>query len=150
MDEPKEFLLQDKIAGYEESVSIDFGEGSVDVLAKLDTGNGTKASHIEVGELKRDGDKVSFTFGGKSYTLDVVDESNAVTGDQKHKRPIVNVKEITLGQRKVTNVPMALVERRKKSTNMLLNRECISWLGYVVSPSVTHILTEEMEKIKIV
>lgn len=150
LDEPKEFLLQDKIAGYEESVSIDFGEGSVDVLAKLDTGNGTKASHIEVGELKRDGDKVSFTFDGKSYTLDVVDESNAVTGDQKHKRPIVNMKEITLGQRKVKNVPMALVERREKSTNMLLNRECLSWLGYVVSPSVTHILTEEMEKIKIV
>jgi hypothetical protein len=119
-------------------------------LAKLDTGNGTKASHIEVGELKRDGDKVSFTFDGKSYTLDVVDESNAVTGDQKHIRPIVNVKEITLGQRKVTNIPMALVEKREKSTNMLLNRECLSWLGYVVSPSVTHILTEEMEKIKIV
>lgn len=150
LDEPKEFLLQDKIAGYEESVSIDFGEGSVDVLAKLDTGNGTKASHIEVGELKRDGDKVSFTFGGKTYTLDVVDESNAVTGDQKHNRPIVNVKEITLGQRKVKNVPIALVEKREKSTNMLLNRECLSWLGYVVSPSVTHILTEEMEKIKIV
>ncbi len=150
LDEPKEFLLQDKIAGYEESVSIDFGEGSVNVLAKLDTGNGTKASHIEVGELKRDGDKVSFTFDGKSYTLEVVDESNAVTGDQKHHRPIVNVKEITLGQRKVTNIPMALVEKREKSTNMLLNRECLSWLGYVVSPSVTHILTEEMEKIKIV
>lgn len=150
LDEPKEFLLQDKIAGYEESVSIDFGEGSVNVLAKLDTGNGTKASHIEVGELKRDGDKVSFTFDGKSYTLDVVDESNAVTGDQKHKRPIVNVKEITLGQRKVNNIPIALVEKREKSTNMLLNRECLSWLGYVVSPSVTHILTEEMEKIKIV
>ena len=150
LDEPKEFLLQDKIAGYEESVSIDFGEGSVNVLAKLDTGNGTKASHIEVGELKRDGDKVYFTFDGKSYTLDVVDESNAVTGDQKHNRPIVNVKEITLGQRKVKNVPMALVEKREKSTNMLLNRECLSWLGYVVSPSVTHILTEEMEKIKIV
>jgi hypothetical protein len=45
---------------------------------------------------------------------------------------------------------MALVEKREKSTNMLLNRECLSWLGYVVSPSVTHILTEEMEKIKIV
>ena len=150
LDEPKEFLLQDKIAGYEESVSIDFGEGSVNVLAKLDTGNGTKASHIEVGELKHDGDKVSFTFDGKSYTLDVVDESNAVTGDQKHKRPIVNMKEITLGQRKIKNVPMALVEKREKSTNMLLNRECLSWLGYVVSPSVTHILTEEMEKIKIV
>lgn len=150
LDEPKEFLLQDKIAGYEESVSIDFGEGGVNVLAKLDTGNGTKASHIEVGELKRDGDKVSFTFDGKSYTLDVVDESNAVTGEQKHNRPIVNVKEITLGQRKVKNVPMALVEKREKSTNMLLNRECLSWLGYVVSPSVTHIMTEEMEKIKIV
>lgn len=150
LDEPKEFMLQDKIAGYTESVNIDFGQGGVHVLAKLDTGNGTKASHIEVGELKRDGNKVSFTFDGKSYTMDVIAESNAITGEQKHKRPIVNVKEITLGQRKVLDVPVALVEKREKSTNMLLNRECLSWLGYVVSPSVTHILTEEMEKIKIV
>lgn len=151
LDDPKEFMLQDKIAGYLESVNVDFGEGGVDVLAKLDTGNGTIASHLEVGKLERNGDKVTFNFGGKEYTLDVVDESNAITGDQKHSRPIVVLKELTLGQRKVKDVPMALVESRGgKSSNMLLNRECLSWLGYVVSPSVTHVLTEEMEKLKIV
>ena len=151
LNDPKEFMLQDKIAGYLESVNVDFGKGGVDVLAKLDTGNGAIASHIEVGTLERNGDKVSFKFGGKKYTLDVIDESKAVTGDQKHNRPIVVMKELKLGQRKVKDVPMALVESRGgKSSNMLLNRECLSWLGYVVSPSVTHVLTEEMEKIKIV
>lgn len=151
LDNPKEFMLQDKIAGYLESVTVNFGESEVKMLAKLDTGNGTIASHIEVGKIERNGDKVSFSFDGKNYNLDVIDESKAVTGTEKHNRPVVILKELTLGQRKVKDVPMALVEsRNKKSSNMLLNRECLSWLGYVVSPSATHILTEEMEKIKIV
>ena len=45
---------------------------------------------------------------------------------------------------------MAIVKSRDKSTNVLLNRETLSDLGYVVSSRQTHILTPEMEKIKIV
>ncbi len=150
LDNPKEFYLQNKVAGYLETVNIDFGNGGKDVLAKLDTGNGAHASHIEVGKMDIKDNKVSFDFDGHHYDMEIVDTSNAVTGSERHNRPIVIVPEITLGQRKVKDVPMALVESRSKSSNMLLNRECLSWLGYVVSPNDTHILTSEMEKINIV
>jgi hypothetical protein len=40
--------------------------------------------------------------------------------------------------------------REKKATNMLLNRDAMSKLGYVINPNNAHILTEEMEKVKII
>lgn len=150
LTDPKDFQIQDKTAGYQETVSIDFGNGNVSLLAKLDTGNGTKASHVEVGKLDIKDNKVSFTFFDKKYELEIIDTSNAVTGSETTPRPIVNLKTLKLGQRQIENVPMALVESRNKSTNMLLNRDCLAWLGYNVSSYQTHVLTKEMEKIKII
>lgn len=151
LTEPKEFYLQDKTAGYIESVEISLGDKPLTLLAKLDTGNGAIASHMEVGALEEKGDNVTFSFNGKQYTQKVYGHSNAITGSQKHNRPIIHIESIKLGQRILKDVPMALVENRDgKSTNVLLNREMLSWFGYVVSPYQTHILTQEIDKLKII
>lgn len=152
LQEPKEFYLQDKTAGYMESVDISIGDGEpMTLLAKLDSGNGAVASHMEVGNLKEDGDTVTFKFNGKKYTEKVYGHSEAVTGSEKHHRPIIHIKSIKLGLRMLNDVPMALVENRNgKSTNVLLNREMMSWFGYIVSPYQTHILTQEIDKLKII
>lgn len=151
LTEPKEFSLQDKTAGYVESVEISMGDKPLTLLAKLDTGNGTAASHMEVGKIKEEGENVTFNFNGKTYKEKIFGYSNAVTGSQTHKRPIIHIKSIKLGQRILSDVPMALVENRnKKSTNVLLNRELLTWFGYIVSPYQTHILTQEIDKLKII
>ena len=150
LDDPKDFYLQNKIAGYIETVTVDFGKNKKELLAKLDTGNGAKASHIEVGEYKINGNKVTFKVDGKSYTFDIQDYSKAKTGDQEHNRPIIIIQELTLGQRKIHDIEMAIVKTREKSTNALLNRDVLSKLGYIVHPNDTHILTPEMEKVKII
>ena len=150
LDDPTEFCLQDKTAGYIEAVEIDFGSGPVQMLAKLDTGNGASASHVEVGEIKDNGDTVEFVFNKKKMKLEKIGESKAITGDQVHVRPIVKVKSLRLGQRIIKDVPIAVIEKRDKNTNVLLNRELLSYLGATVSPSSCHILTQEMEKVKII
>ena len=151
LKDPKEFYLQDKIAGYRESVTINWGdEVKKEYLAKLDTGNGAHASHIEVGEYTEKGKKVTFSVDGKEFTFDIIDRSKAKTGEQEHDRPIIKIPSLRLGLRQVNNLKMAIVKSRDKSTNILLNRETLSDLGYVVSSRQTHILTPEMEKIKIV
>ena len=151
LTEPKEFLLQDKTAGFLETVEISMGDKPLELLAKLDSGNGAIASHMEVGDLKEEGDHVTFKFNGKQYTEKIFGYSEAVTGSQKHNRPIIHIKSLKLGLRILYDVPMALVENRKgKSSNVLLNREIMSWLGYLVSPYQTHILTQEMDKLKII
>lgn len=152
LDEPKEFYLQDKTAGYLESVDIAVGDGEPKtLLAKLDTGNGAVASHMEVGNMEIKDDIVSFTFNGAKYSAKIFGYSNAVTGTQKNKRPIIHLKSIKLGLRKLNDVPMALVENRDgKSSNVLLNREMMSWFGYIISSYQTHILTQEIDKLKII
>lgn len=149
---PGEFLLQSKIAGYMESANVIFEEGEepITVLAKLDTGNGSKASHIEVGEYKESNGEVSFSLNNKEYTFKKVGESHAITGSEEHNRPIIEIAEVTVGLRKVKNVKMAIVKSREQSTNMLINRDLLAQFGYAVSSNESHLLTDEMEKVKII
>lgn len=153
LNDPREFYLQDKIAGYKEAVEIEWADGTKkQYLAKLDTGNGSLASHIEVGEYTEKSKKVTFSIDGKEFTYDIVDRSHARTGEENEEadRPIIEVPAVRIGLRQANNVRMAIVKQRDKNTNALINRSLLSDLGYVVSSRQTHILTPEMEKIKIV
>ena len=86
----------------------------------------------------------------KAFEYEIKDYSHAKTGEQEHNRPIIVIPELTLGLRKLKNVEMAVVKVREKSTNALLNREVLSKMGYIVHPNNTHVLTKEMEKVKII
>lgn len=152
LNDPSSFFLQEKIAGYVESVNIDFGDGiKKDFLAKLDTGNSTKASCLEVGEYTEKGKKITFTIDGKKMTFEKTGEVRAVAGERTYIRPTITIPELRLGLRKLKNVPISIVKHRdNKSTNFLINRDVMSKLGYVVNPNASHILTNEMEKVKII
>lgn len=152
LDDPNVFYLQDKIAGFIESVSINFGNGIEKAfLAKLDTGNSTKASVLEVGEFKEVGKYIEFSVDGNPIKLEKIGNSKAKAGEEVYERPMVIVPQIILGLRKLNNVPISLVKSRdNKMTNLLLNRDAMSKLGYVVHPNNAHILTKEMEKVKII
>ena len=151
LDDPSEFMIQDKTAGFIESATIKFDDSFEKCfLAKLDTGNSTAASALEVGEFTDDGKYIEFSLDGKKFKFEKIKEANVIAGDQKYVRPVIMVPEISLGLRKVKNVPIAVMKHRNnKTTNFLINRDVLSKLGYVVHPSTAHILTKEMEKVKI-
>lgn len=152
LNNPNEFFLQDKNAGFIESATIKFDDGiEKKFLAKLDTGNSTQASTLEVGEFEENGNKVKFKIDGKQLEFEKIGTSKAIAGEQTYERPIIKVHELTVGLRKVKDVNIAIVKSRdNKKTNLLLNRDVISRLGYVVHPAIAHILTDEMEKVKII
>lgn len=152
LDDPSEFMLQDKTAGFVEAVSIDFGEGvKKEFLAKLDTGNSTSATCLEVGEYEDDDNNIKFSIDGKSFSFKKERESKVIAGDEHYTRAVIIVPELTLGLRKVKNVPISIVKSRdSKTTNCLLNRDTLAKLGYVINPNKAHILTKEMEKVKII
>lgn len=152
LDDPGEFMLQDKIAGFVEAVTIKFEDGvEKDFLAKLDTGNSTEASTLEVGEFTEKGGNITFSVDGKQLTFKKEGRILAKAGEEVYERPCIVIPEVTLGLRKVANVKVAIVKSREnKTTNMLLNRDILSKFGYVVSPYVSHILTAEMERVKII
>ena len=149
LDDPNEFYIQEKIAGYEEAMSIDLGNGPIKMLARLDTGNGSQAGHFEVGDYEIDGEDVKFSLMGHKYSFKKVGESKPMVGDKEYTRALIIVPEITVGKRKLRNVKMGVVRQRNKSTNALLNRDVLSRMGYIVNPAITHLLTEKMQKVKI-
>ena len=73
LTDPNEFMLQDKIAGFIETVNVNFGKVKKDFLAKLDTGNSTKASTLEVGDFTLNGNKIKFKVDGKLVECEIVD-----------------------------------------------------------------------------
>ena len=152
LDDPSSFFLQEKIAGFMESVTITFGDGvEKQFLAKLDTGNSTKASCLEVGEYVEKGKNITFTVDGKKMTFEKTGEVKAIAGDKTYIRPTITVPELKLGVRKLKNVPISIVKHRNnKKTNFLINRDVMSKLGYVINPNTAHILTDQMEKVKII
>ena len=152
LDNPGQFQLQDKIAGFVESVTIDFGNNlKKNFLAKLDTGNSTNACCLEVGNFEEDDKYIKFKVDGKLCKFEKKGKSIVNAGEQQYERPVITIPEMTLGLRKVKNVPVSIVKSRSnKTTNCLLNRDILSKLGYVVHPNKSHILTPEMEKVKIV
>jgi len=151
LDDPSQFMLQDKTAGFIESVSINFGNTTKDFLAKLDTGNSTTACCLEVGEFSEKNGQIHFKMDGKEVSFKKTGKSIATAGEQSYERPVITVPEITVGLRKVKNVQISIVKSREnKTTNCLINRDVLSKLGYVIHPNKAHILTKEMEKVKII
>lgn len=152
LDDPSQFMLQDKTAGFIESVTIDFGDGvHKDFLAKLDTGNSTRACCLEVGEFTETDGKITFSMDGKKFSFEKQATSVVNAGEQQYERPVIILPELTLGLRKLNKVAVSIVKSRdNKTTNCLINRDTLSKLGYVVHPNKAHILTPEMEKVKIV
>lgn len=152
LTDPTQFYLQDKTAGFIESVNIKFSDDSnIDVLAKLDTGNSTSASTLEVGEYEDSNGKITFSLNGQKHTFEKTGELHAIAGEKTYTRPTIVVPELTLGLRKLKNASIAIVKSRdNKTTNLLINRDTLSKLGYTVHPNIAHILTKEMEKVKII
>ena len=152
LDDPNEFMLQNKIAGYKETCTLDFGNGvKKDYLAKLDTGNSVSVATLEVGKFKDNGKNISFEVEGKTLTFEKTGSVQVKAGYEKYERPYITIPELVLGQRKLKNVSIGIVEHRdNKSTNLLLNTDCLGKLGYVVHPTEEHILTHEIEKVKII
>ena len=152
LTDPSLFCLQEKIAGFMESAKVKFSDGvEKEFLAKLDTGNSTTASVLEVGEYIEEGNKVKFNIDGKQMEFEKIKVSKAVAGEETYERPVIEIPELTIGLRKLKNVHIAIVkDRDKKTTNFLLNRDTMSKLGYVINPNTAHILTKEMQKVKII
>lgn len=152
LDDPSEFMLQDKTAGFIESCELDFGNGhKKEFLAKLDTGNSTSANTLEVGEYKEINGNIEFKIDGKLVKFKSGKPIHARAGEQTYTRPTITIPELALGLRHIKNVPIAIVRSRaEKTTNLLLCRDTLSKLGYVVSPGTAHILTKEIEKVKII
>lgn len=140
-----ELVLYPKSIGYIEDITFKFNKDDdkkLTMAAKLDTGNGAFASTIGCDKLTVEGDNVNAIIDGKDYTFKKHGASNPRVGQVTESRTTVIIPEIQIGTRKLLDVEFALVDNRKKSTKVLLNRDVLSKLAYMVNPAKKNALTE--------
>ena len=144
-----ELSLVPKSIGYIENITLytsdDEDDKGIVAEAKLDTGNGAKASTIGCENVKIEGEKAIATINGKEYKFIISGESSPTVGQVKENRVTVKIPIIKLGTRKLVDVEFALVDNRKKSTPILLNRDLLSKLSYIVNPAKKHMLEDIIE-----
>ena len=132
-----ELVLYPKSIGYIENIILTMNKNDEPLVmsAKLDTGNGAYASTIGCDKLEVSEDKVIATIGEKEYEFDKHGSSNPRVGQVTESRVTVIIPEIQIGTRKLLDVEFALVDNRKKSTKVLLNRDVLSKLAYMINPA---------------
>lgn len=136
-----ELVLQPKSIGYKEDITIFLNDDDkYETEAKLDTGNGAKASTIGCESIIEEGEDVKATIKGKEYTFKKHGLSRAKVGQNVEERVTVIIPRIKLGTRQLLDVEFALVDNRDKSTEVLLNRDVLSKMGYMINPGKKHTL----------
>ena len=139
-----ELVLAPKSIGYIENMKfIMDNDTEFELEAKFDTGNGAKASTIGCDSLQVIGDKVSAVIDGKTYRFKKSGVSTPMVGQVREERVTVTVPCIQIGSRKLLDVEFALVDNRKKSTPVLLNRDIMAKMAYMINPGAKHTLEEE-------
>lgn len=139
-----ELVLAPKSIGYIENIKfIMDNDSEFELEAKFDTGNGAKASTIGCDSLEIIGDKVSAVIDGKTYRFKKSGMSNPIVRQVREERVTVTVPCIQIGTRKLLDVDFALVDNRKKSTPVLLNRDIMAKMAYMINPGAKHTLEEE-------
>lgn len=143
-----ELVLTPKPIGYIENVTFYFDEDNndgIEIEAKFDSGNGAKASTIGCESLNDDGDWILAKIAGKEYKFKKHGQSKAIVGQVTEPRTTVIIPCIKIGTRKLLNVEFALVDNRNKKQKVLLNRDVMSKMGFVINPSKKHALDNEFE-----
>lgn len=137
-----ELVLQPKSIGYREDVTFKIGNKEFTLEAKFDTGNGAVASTIGVDSLAINGNKVIATIDGEQHTFKVHGKSNPIVGQTREERITVLIDEIKIGTRRYLDAEFALVDNRDKSTKVLINRDLMSKMAYMINPSQKQTLKE--------
>lgn len=144
-----ELVLAPKAVGYIENISLKLSpnDNIDDILTletKLDTGNGAKASTIGCDKIEVDGDNIIATIENKEYTFKKHGQSNAIVGQVTEPRNTVLVPEIQIGSRKMLDAEFSLVDNRKKKQKILMNRDLLSKMGYMIDPGRKHVLDDDL------
>lgn len=139
-----EIVIQPKSIGYREDMTFYIGNKKFTKEAKFDTGNGSYASVIQCDKVEVKGDIIEATINGEKFKFDKHGESNPLVGQIREQRHTVLIDEIKIGTRRYKNAEFALVDNRDKSTPVLINRDLMSKMGYMINPARKYMLKGEL------
>ena len=115
--------------------------GVGEMVAKFDTGNGSRACSMHADEVKYEDGKIIWSLNDKEYTNDIVDVSTTEVGSKTEERPFTRM-SIWFADKEIRDVPVAIVDRTEKSTPFLANRNFMEKMGTIVNPDKVFVVTK--------
>lgn len=138
-----ELVLAPKSIGYIEKIKMTLDDDKeIELDCKMDTGNGSLASTLGCEKITVQDDNIKATIEGKDYTFKRHGQSTPKVGQVEEVRETVLIPYIQIGSRRYKDAEFALVDNRKKSTKVLLNRDLLSKMGYVIDAGKKHTLED--------
>ena len=133
-------------AGYIESVMVDGIDDPI--RAKMDTGNGTKATMFHVDEIEVKGEIVHWEKNKHKFKSRLVGVSKPkrAFSPKMEERPVVEV-AIEFNNKRYENVPLGLTTDDSYS-EMLVNRDLLTRFKVSVNPNKRFVLSDWTEKDK--
>jgi hypothetical protein len=128
----------DKV-GYLEVISL---PGIGQVVAKFDTGNGSKASSLSFdnADVDESSKTVRWELGSKKFTSKITEFVETEVGDTVQRRPVI-LMDIVFNGETYRDCEVALVMRPNKSTKFLANRKLLEKIGLPVVSDGKFIVT---------
>jgi RimK family alpha-L-glutamate ligase len=124
-------------SGYLEMMTID---GIGDMVAKFDTGNSSLSCTLHADKVEEKGGQLLWEVKGKKFKHKIVDYSNSEIGKEKIQRPIIEI-DIIFNKRLFTGVRVSPSDRGIKSTPFLVNRKFMRYIGVVIDPHSTFVVS---------
>ena len=124
--------------GFREMIYI---PGVGEMVAKFDTGNGSRACSMHADKVDFTDDKIIWELNGKKYENDIIDVSTTEVGKTIEERPFAKM-NIWFADKEIKDVPVALVDRTEKSTPFLANRIFMEKMATIVNPEKVFVITQ--------
>ena len=130
-----------KVIGFREIFTI---KGVGNFVGKSDTGNGAISCSLHADKFELIDGFMVWSIGKKEFKNRVVEYSHPEVGAETEKRPVILL-DIEFDGTTYRKVKFSVVDRKNKSTPLLINRSFMETAGLIIDPSRTFIITNKPE-----
>ena len=132
--------MEKTIIGFKENVLVGINGKTYKFTATMDTGNAGHTPTLGVKQLLYHNKKLNIILYDNSEIIkENLGELTPMVGNVMHYRPIINLDFLEIKGKRIENVNCAITDQRHKTTQMLINRNIMSQMNFIVDPSIDNI-----------
>ena len=128
--------MEKTIVGCKENIKVGIKGQVYEFTATMDTGNGGVVPTLGIDCLIVGKSIVRAVINKKEYIFEKLGEASPMVGNVIHYRPIVKFDFLEIKGKRIDNIDFAITDKRNKSTKVLINRDVLIKMNFLVDPSL--------------
>ena len=128
--------MKKTIIGFKENIKVGINGKVFEFTATMDTGNAGVVPTLGVDNIEIFDSKVKALIKNEEYIFEKKGEASPMVGNEIHHRPIVLFDFLEIKGKRIDNIYFAITDKRKKSTQALINRDILRQMNFLIDSSV--------------